>query len=100
MSSEAYDDYLELCLVVGGGGIAPMDLSKLNNTKGGGMIDRVVTECIVKGGHVSVGQPVIFAGTKNVYRGELMKPLTWLKFEKVQIIKPLPVDHIAIVRSL
>jgi hypothetical protein len=46
----------------------------------------------------SVGYDVTFnQKPKWRYCGELLKPWTWLKFERVRVIKRMATDHVAIV---
>ena len=53
----------------------------------------------VAGENLSVGMAVRYAGVKRVYAGKLLKPWTWLKFEKVMIVEHAGVDHIAVIKT-
>lgn len=53
----------------------------------------------IAGSDISVGCMVTVVGQKRVYRGELLKPWTWLKFEVLPVVVP-SVDHVAIVKRV
>ncbi len=48
---------------------------------------------------LSVGCAVVSAGTSKRYAGKLLNPLTWLKFETVVVVRPVGIDHVAVIKS-
>lgn len=54
----------------------------------------------IAGKAVSVGVAVRSVGHKSVYAGNLFKPWTWLRWERLPVIEPIRVDHLAVIGEI
>ncbi len=50
--------------------------------------------------NISTGCAVKQVGTTRIYVGQILKPWTWLKWERLPVIEPVRVDHLAIIRGV